>query len=394
MNLPIHPFPARMAPELALEALQKSNKSMRLLDPMSGSGTTLRHASLLGHEAHGRDLDPLAVLMAGVWTTPVCPTELERYYQDVLKVSLALDPEQVTLTWIDDDPETSAFIKFWFGQKQRSALRCIFSVLMNHSDYFDYEADERLADVLKVALSRIIITKEQRASLARDTSHSRPHKVAEESEYDVFQGFKTSVQQVMKRLLSSSLKSQVFVELGDARSLDFDDEYFDAILTSPPYLNAIDYMRGHKLALVWMGFRIGELRSIRSGSIGAEKAPEEGEEALGKMIKAFGDLSGLPRRHIRMIERYSVDLSTSLGEAARVLRKGGTATYVVGNSCLKGVFVQNSEAVAVAGEIAGMEVVRKFERELPQNRRYLPVNTDSPLQNRMRTETILEFKRP
>jgi hypothetical protein len=34
----------------------------------------------------------------------------------------------------------------------------------------------------------MIVTKEMAASLARDTSHSRPHRVADANDYDVFGG--------------------------------------------------------------------------------------------------------------------------------------------------------------------------------------------------------------
>src|SRR5260370_39908595 len=68
---PIHPFPARMAPGIALEALGESNTPLRVLDPMSGSGTVLAVARAQGHHAFGVDVDPLAVLLAGVWTRTV-----------------------------------------------------------------------------------------------------------------------------------------------------------------------------------------------------------------------------------------------------------------------------------------------------------------------------------
>src|SRR2546423_6571083 len=68
---PIHPFPARMAPGIALEALGESKTTLRVLDPMAGSGTVLAVARSKGHRAFGIDLDPLAVLLAGVWTRTV-----------------------------------------------------------------------------------------------------------------------------------------------------------------------------------------------------------------------------------------------------------------------------------------------------------------------------------
>src|SRR5688572_29477046 len=65
---PIHPFPARMAPGIALEALRHGKTPLRVLDPMSGSGTVIAVARAKGHRAFGMDLDPLAVLLGTVWT--------------------------------------------------------------------------------------------------------------------------------------------------------------------------------------------------------------------------------------------------------------------------------------------------------------------------------------
>ena len=64
---PIHPFPARMAPDLAKEKLACFPRGSRILDPMCGSGTTLRHAINAGHNAVGWDIDPLAVKMSRTW---------------------------------------------------------------------------------------------------------------------------------------------------------------------------------------------------------------------------------------------------------------------------------------------------------------------------------------
>jgi tRNA G10 N-methylase Trm11 len=74
---PIHPFPARMAPELVWDELPAGTQKLRVLDPMAGSGTTLVTAKLLGHEAIGYDRDPLAVLIARSWLADVRTEETE-----------------------------------------------------------------------------------------------------------------------------------------------------------------------------------------------------------------------------------------------------------------------------------------------------------------------------
>ena len=106
---PVHPFPARMAPELAIETLRDLPRSSVVLDPMAGSGTVLRHAGDMGHDAVGYDVDPLAVLISRVWTRPICDDAIETIYQEVLGDALSRDPVEVDLPWIDGDDETSGF---------------------------------------------------------------------------------------------------------------------------------------------------------------------------------------------------------------------------------------------------------------------------------------------
>lgn len=389
---PVHPFPARMAPDLAIRELSNFPAGIRVLDPMSGSGTVVRHAVAQGHSAIGRDLDPLAVLMTRVWNTPFDSAILERRLKTVLRRAREL-PSTFNVPWIDEDEETKTFINYWFGAKQQDPLRRIASVMANitrHNRTKDAELD-----ILRVALSRIIVTKDQGASLARDTSHSRPHRVDLTSDFDVWAAFERSVQRIRTILEAAPSFGDVDVAIGDARSLDIANASVDVVLTSPPYLNAIDYMRGHRMSLVWLGHKLSELREIRSSSIGAERGPDKGTltELFADIQQGMCDFTKLSERHKAMIVRYSEDLYRMMSEISRVLKPKGRAILVVGNSCLKGTFVKNSQGVVLAGTMVGLRLEQKLERDLPDQHRYLPMppETDAPLGRRMRTESILTF---
>ncbi len=390
MTRPVHPFPARMAPGLALDSLASLPPGSVVLDPMSGSGTVLRQAAELGHTALGYDVDPLAVLMARVWTTPVDDACISRMYDRL--TALVQAPDFVVPEWLTDE-ETSEFISYWFGTPQAAALTRLAAAIVS-LDQSDLTPTEVAAlNVLKLNLSRIVVTKEQAASLARDTSHSRPHRTSLQSKYDVFSGYERSLNALRDRLRVAPPPGSTDVSLGDARRLaGIAEGTVDAVVTSPPYLNAIDYLRGHRLALVWLGWTIAELRSIRSNSIGSERRPDSEDEdtVLDDLVLAIVASDVLPARYLSMIRRYAVDLREMMREVARVLKPGGRATFVVGNSCLKGVFVKNAEGVASAAKLFGLTEVARAERELPQASRYLPV-TGSALAKRMRTETVLTF---
>lgn len=391
----IHPFPARMAPDLALDSLRDVPKGSLVLDPMAGSGTVLRQATALGLRAVGFDMDPLAVLMGRVWTTPIPDECIEAEFKAIACEARSIDLRVARLPWLDQDSATREFITFWFGERQRRDLKRLAVALHAHSVGRLGPARRAALDVLRLGLSRIIITKEQGASLARDTSHSRPHKVADDSDYDVFGGFERSVMQIRKRLLESPPVAGASVSLGDARELQLDDSSVDVVVTSPPYLNAIDYLRGHRMALVWLGHDIGALRKIRSASIGAERAAEKkaGDSHVFEVANSMCGKADINARAYSMVERYAGDLLTMTSEISRVLRQGGRATFVVGNSCLKGTFVQNSAGVIRAAEIAGLTTARVSERDLPARSRYLPITDGGSLSKRMRTETVITFSK-
>ncbi|MFO0255011.1 MAG: hypothetical protein ACK52V_12915 [Betaproteobacteria bacterium] len=361
---------------------------------MAGSGTVLRHAAALGHAAIGRDLDPLAVLMTRVWNTHFDANKLQRRVKLVRKRAEEL-PDTLDLPWIDDDEETKSFVDYWFGKQQQDALRRIAFVLADLAR--SKRTRDAELDILRVALSRIIITKDQGASLARDTSHSRPHRVALESDYDVMAGFERSVRRVQEILEQSPPHGVVEIATGDARDLDLTNSSVDLVLTSPPYLNAIDYMRGHRMSLVWLGHSLGSLRTIRSTSIGAERGPDAGSTAY-LFDEIRDDMCAdavLASRHAAMVARYAEDVYRMMSEVSRVLRGNGRAILVVGNSCLKGNFIKNSAGVARAGRMVGLKLVREVQRDLPDQSRYLPMPSQShaPLGGRMRTESILTFAR-
>ncbi|GAK61104.1 hypothetical protein U27_01002 [Candidatus Vecturithrix granuli] len=388
----IHPFPARMAPEIALAALSDLPAGSIVLDPMMGSGTVLRMASECQHTGIGFDTDPLAVLLTRVWTAPIDGKIFQETAREIITQAKEMQADNCFLPWIDNDEETGKFIDFWFAQEQQGDLRKLANII--------YPLRDPIGDALRVAMSRLIITKKHGASLAWDVSHGRPHRVRQENDFNVLEEFQKSVDFLATRLQSQQPKGHVNVKLGDARCLeDIPASYIDVMITSPPYLNAIDYVRAHKFSLVWFGYNIPELRCIRANNIGAERSYESDANLTlaEKLTVSMGELGCLKQNHRKMIARYVLDLFHMLKETGRVLKSQGKAIFVVGNSCLSDVFIKNTQAVKNAAQLLGLELLEEQKRELPPNRRYLPPPTQqkgSALRKRMRTESVLTFMKP
>lgn len=386
----LHSFPARMAPDIALDAIARFPQGSTVIDPMVGSGTVAITAVAAGHRFIGCDMDPLATLIAHVSTSRLDYSKLQELADNVIARTMQIDSAPSDLDWIDEGDETHRFIEFWFGERQRRDLSGLARQIVKLAD--EHVGPE--ADALRVALSRIIVTKESKASLARDTSHSRPHKVAEFTEYDVIKGFKHSISELMKRHARLCTNGEATIFPGDARSMHtLEDACGDAIVSSPPYLNAIDYLRGHKLSLVWLGYSIPEIRRLRSRSVGAERRREPDNVDELEVLKGFGDLSDLPQRQKSMIARYAHDLRQITMEAARVLKPGGTAVYVIGNSCLRGVHIDNATALRNAAELSSLKFLCREERKIPSGNRYLPTpEGKNSLARRMKKEVVFTFE--
>jgi hypothetical protein len=185
------------------------------------------------------------------------------------------------------------------------------------------------------------------------------------------------------------------MRLGDARRLPIKSGTIDCVISSPPYLNAIDYLRGHKFSLIWMGHSVSDLRTVRATNVGTEvSAPSTSiENWVSKIVAKMGETDRLPSRELGMLRRYVIDMDAAVSEIARVLTPSGRAVLVVGDSNLRSIFVRNSAALLALGRRHGLRLHSTKRRALAIRRRYLPPPTTrkagARLRARMHEEVIL-----
>ena len=146
-----------------------------------------------------------------------------------------------------------------------------------------------------------------------------------------------------------------------------------------------------------MRYNIAELRAIRGESVGAEAALKEASNTdwVNSVIDELKLRPVLSRRHKAMLARYTWDMGRALAETSRVLRRGGRAVYVVGDSTIRSTFVRNSAIVTAAATRHGLSLLSRQSRSLPANRRYMPPPnhgvTKASMDARMRKEVVIAF---
>jgi hypothetical protein len=161
----------------------------------------------------------------------------------------------------------------------------------------------------------------------------------------------------------------------DARGLDLPEGSVDLAVTSPPYVNGLDYVMNYKVDLAWLGYArsYADLARLRQLEVACDNLPRRETEAyrgtddppdpwlreILPRIRQNVERKGSYRRadmHA-VVHRYFVDLEQVIGRVARTLAPGGRFVLVVGDSLLAGTYVPGDLLLARLGVRHGLSVV-------------------------------------
>ena len=387
----LHSFAAKFPPQLPRHfILGLTAPGDLVLDPMAGSGTTVVEAVLLGRRGVGVDLDPLAVQIGRVKTAAPPAAALGDAGRRVLTRARRLfeaDGRCDELLAQRFDEPTRAFLDYWFLPTTQRELVALVTAVQD-------EPDPAVRRFLYLTISSIIVTKSGGVSLARDLAHSRPHRDADKEPRSAFEQFRARLSRNLRSVTDMPSGEHALILQGDAAHLPLAGDSAHLIVTSPPYANAIDYMRAHKFSLVWLGHSIPDLSEWRARYIGAERlggfVPPPLPPRSAGVVRALAERDG---KKARILAKYFVAMGRVFGEMHRVLRPGAAAIVVVGTSTMRGLNVQTHLCLAEMSTRAGFEVVRIAERKLDRNRRMMPARFGrrgkSQIEERMYHEYVL-----
>lgn len=393
----LHAFAAKFPPQLPRAFIRGlTNSGDTVLDPMMGSGTAVVEALLEGRRGIGLDIDPLALRVSQVKTTTL-DTEAVRSagYKVIMRAhALMSNGERVDRALENQfDDRTKGFINYWFRQTTQRELMALILTIQRVTDV-------SVRRFLELALSSIIVTKSGGVSRARDLAHSRPHLDNTKIPKNAIERFSFRLRKNLASI--ADLKpngTTAILVAGDARCMPFADGTIDLIVTSPPYANAIDYMRAHKFSLVWFGESVGDLSRLRADYIGSERRGQPSHRTLSDRAETvIRQLAERDPIKAAILRKYFVEMGSVLSEMYRVLCDDSAAIIVVGTSMMRGLDVQTHYCMADLAAESGFEVVGVVQRALDRNKRMMPARfgrkTDSMIEQRMHEEYVIGLLKP
>jgi len=332
----LHKYPAKFFPELPRWIVERYSRPGELaLDPFMGSGTTNLEAMLRGRPSVGVDIDPFSRFLARAKTTPLTAPELTAAVAELTARLEQFDP--VADAAADDIPEFP-YRDNWFKPYVLRELAFIQGGIAGLS------ATPAVKDFLRAVFSSVI-----RPASQADNNCTRT-VIRKKLEKRIDAGYAISL--FRKRLESNVAGMLALAERPaapvtiptDCSATDlspYPDGTFDLALTSPPYLNAVDYPRTHQLEMYWLGLAAGSLRDLKRQHVGTEVVTAAEYAELRRTGIASADaviesIFAVDPRRAGIAYRYVQDMLQNLAEVRRVLKPGAKYVIVVGSNMMRG----------------------------------------------------------
>ncbi|MEY4549514.1 MAG: hypothetical protein RL685_5709 [Pseudomonadota bacterium] len=324
------------------------SNAQNVFEPFSGTGTTALCAGYRGIRAVATDINPFLIWLGRVKSaryTAAQRTELEAVAKKISTKLRAGKARTATL------PALKNIDRWWHAAE--------LAFVAGLRGEIDHCADGAVLDLLKIAFCRTMISLSNAAfnhqSMSfKDTDGSKQIQLnLDDANAKFIAQFLSDVGIVAAAATDNPL-GEIEIIKDDARGVPAGaakDGEFDLLITSPPYPNRMSYIRELRPYMYWLGF-LGEAKEAGEldweaigGTWGIATSrlltwrpsgafiPDYLPEILEKIRAAHPKNGELMAQYVH---KYFDDMFVHFQTAARVVRRGGSAHYIVGNATFYG----------------------------------------------------------
>jgi DNA modification methylase len=377
----IHPYPAMFHFLVVRELIEKySFEGDLVLDPFMGSGVVAGECLVGGRNFVGYDINPLAILVAQVRTTPIEHETLVKALTEICEAFRLEKPEEVRFHNID----------YWFDESIVQQLSRLRKAIERVKDgcvqrFFKVAFSETVRRVSRTDYNEFKLLRRKESRGVSDVL-----KVFQDVSYKnirLITGFYTQHTPKMVKLH--------FEERNIAHDLALEDGSVDLVVTSPPYGDSrttVAYGQFSRLSLRWLGLE----ERVDRESLGAK--PKDITQGLPSALlyQVIEDIANKDKKRAREVFGFYSDLYRAICFIAKKVKKDGTVCFVVGNRRVKGLELPTDRICADFFEDQGFEHEKTLVRAISSKRMPLenaPSNVKGEKDVTMHNEYIVLLKK-
>lgn len=414
-----HRFPGKFHPPLIKKLLQDHAEHDVIADPMSGSGTVGVEGVAAGKDVLCVDLDPLSCLITRGKTRPVDPSDLRAVGKRILDragemPSEGTFDEETAREEVERNLEGTPFVPpynlfHWFDPY----VAVGYSRLLQASDQVLEIEPPAMEDAVWLALAAIVRLNSRadpQPVSGLEVTSVRKEQLEAGIDFDVAGSFQEAIDRIAegyRELLSVG-------ELGETTVVNGNADRFSVIakeqgyrpsmvVTSPPYCNAIEYTRRHRLECEWLGLFDGDsLADVRQNRIQTSRSffgsrtvkqdalreyadvPHDGVQAVTDTI---ADEEGEERK-ANLLRKYFHDAYDWIEEIYETLPEDGLFCMTIGPSTSYGHTIETPQFLTDIAIETGFTVKSERSYKLTNNKMQYPTNGETT-----QYESLLKFRK-
>lgn len=325
-------YPAKFIPHVVRYALKSfTNEGDWVVDPFAGSGTVGVEAYLCKRNAFLLDLNPLLNYMIPLKVR----TEKERLREDSLSQTLdnlEKNEDRYTPAWSN--------IAYWYPPEMLDAISRYWGFIKN---------SER--NIYTVIIESALLKASKHFSYAE---HRTPKLFRSKSKLKYVEELLQTDWDDKLRKMVRSQSLETLRKLNDFAAVTnhhhncvefkggVDSSYyrierdFDVLITSPPYLQAQEYMRTVKMELFWLEYNDEQIRELSRLEIPYRKADRVIQTPTLDKVRA-----ALTRQDLlKLLDSYFCHTINALENTMNQLKASGKACIFIGNPLIDGIKVE------------------------------------------------------
>ncbi len=389
----LHTYPAMFIPQVARRLLETySKKGDTICDIFCGSGTALVESRLLGRNAYGIDLNPLAIFLAKVKTTEINPSVLGKEYFNLL--------ERINrIKNIKDIRPSFKNIDFWFKENVIETLSRIKKAIREIEN-------EKIANFFLVSFSETVRLSSNTKSNEFKLVRMKGAKL-ENHNPNIIGIFKKRTELNIERMrkFCQDVDKNTWAKpiYGDTSEITtIKDNSIDCIITSPPYGDSrttVAYGQFSRLSAQWIDlFDDPNIASSVDNQLLGGKSINTLSHSLNSLHlkETLENIQKKDEKRAREVLSFYIGLNECLKKAYDILKKNKYFCLVIGNRSVKQVRIPTDFIVAELGGKTGFTCEDIFVRNIPGKRMPIknsPSNIVGELEETMTKESIVILRK-